>query len=173
MKHGGENMSTEENLKASFAGESQANRKYLAFAKKADEEGFKRVAKLFRAAADAETVHAHNHLRVLNGVKSTEENLQEAINGETHEFEEMYPKMIEEAEKEGNQAALMSFKHANQIEEIHASLYDKALQAVKSQKDLDGVDIYVCQICGNTVEGEAPDQCPVCKAKKELFKKIE
>jgi rubrerythrin len=166
-------MSTEDNLKAAFAGESQANRKYLAFAKKADEEGLKQVAKLFRAAADAETVHAHNHLRVLKGVKSTSENLQEAIDGETHEFSEMYPKMIKEAEEEGNQGALISFNGANAAEKVHADMYKKALDSINLGKDLDEKDIYVCQVCGHTVEQEAPHECPVCKAKKEKFKKID
>ncbi len=166
-------MSSEDNLKEAFAGESQANRKYLAFAKKADEDGLKQVSKLFRAAADSETVHALNHLNVLKGVKSTEENLQEAINGETHEFTEMYPKMIEEAEKEGNQAAKLSFHGANAAEKIHAELYKKALESVNAGKDLEEKDIYVCQVCGHTVEGEAPDTCPVCGREKDKFKKIE
>lgn len=166
-------MSSEDNLKAAFAGESQANRKYLAFAKKADEEGFKQVAKLFRAAADAETVHAHNHLRALNGIKTTTENLQEAINGETHEFTEMYPKMIEEAEKEGNELAKISFNKANTVEKTHAELYKKALASVKENKDLEEKEIYVCQICGHTIDDNAPDQCPVCNAPKEKFKKVE
>ena len=164
---------TEDNLKAAFAGESQANRKYLAFAKKADQEGLKQVAKLFRAAADAETVHALNHLDVLKGVKTTEENLQEAIDGETHEFTEMYPKMIEEAEKEGNQQALIVFNGANAAEKVHADMYTKALESVKAGNDLKEKEIYVCQVCGHTVEDEAPDECPVCKAKKEQFKKID
>ncbi len=163
-------MTTEDNLKEAFAGESQANRKYLAFAKKAEEEGFKQVARLFRAAADAETVHALNHLRVLGAVKSTAENLQSAINGETYEFEEMYPKMIKEAEKEQNESAKISFSGANAVEQEHADLYKKALESVNSGKDLEEKDIYVCQICGHTVEDEAPDQCPICKAKKEMFK---
>lgn len=166
-------MSTEDNLKKAFAGESQANRKYLAFAKKAEEEGFKQVSKLFRAAADAETVHAFNHFRVLNGVKTTTENLKEAINGETYEFEEMYPNMIKEAEKEGNQAAKISFSRANAAEKVHADLYKKALESVKKGKDLEGKDIYVCQVCGHTIVGEPPDECPVCKAKKEKFKRID
>lgn len=164
---------TEENLKGAFAGESQANRKYTAFAKKAEEDGFKQVAKLFRAAADAETVHALNHLNVLGGVKSTKENLNEAINGETHEFKEMYPKMIEEAEKEGNDAAKISFSGANAVEKTHAELYEKALESIKAGKDSEEKDIYVCEVCGHTVEGEAPDVCPVCKVSKEKFKKIE
>jgi len=166
-------MSTEDNLKAAFAGESQANRRYLAFAKKADQEDLKQVAKLFRAAADAETVHALNHLNVLKGVKSTEENLQEAINGETHEFTEMYPKMIEEAEKEGNQQAVIVFSGANAVEKVHAELYDKALESVKAGNDLEEKEIHVCQVCGYTIENEAPNECPICKSKKEKFNKIE
>ncbi len=129
-------MSTIDNLKNAFAGESQANRKYLAFAKKADAEGFKQVAKLFRAAAEAETVHAHNHLRVLGGIRSTKENIQEAIGGETHEFTTMYPQMIEEAKKEGNKQALQSFEFANKVEKIHADLYQKALNNLGKNETL-------------------------------------
>lgn len=169
----GEKMSTKDNLKAAFAGESQANRRYLAFAKKADQEGLKQVAKLFRAAADAEIVHASNHLNVLKAVKTTAENLQEAINGETHEFNEMYPKMIEEAEQEGNQQAKISFHGANAVEKVHANLYKKALESVKAGNDLEEKEIHVCQVCGYTVEGEAPDECPICKSKKDKFKKID
>ncbi|MFC1732837.1 rubrerythrin family protein [candidate division KSB1 bacterium] len=164
---------TQENLKDAFAGESQANRKYLAFAKKAEQEGLTQVAKLFRASADAETVHAHKHLRVLGGIRSTKENLKEAIAGETHEFTEMYPKMIEEAEAEGNEAAKISFMGANAVEKEHAGLYKKALESVEAGKDLEEKEIYVCQVCGHTVEDEAPDECPICKSKKEMFKKIE
>ena len=165
-------MKTEENLKNAFAGESQANRRYLAFAKKAEEDGFKQVAKLFRGAADAETVHALNHLRVLKGVKTTEENLKQAIEGETHEFQEMYPEMIKDAEEEKEALALFAFKVANAVEEVHAGLYKKALDSVKSGKDMESTDVFVCQICGNTVEGEAPDECPICKAPKKMFNKI-
>ena len=118
---------SEENLKAAFAGESQANRKYLAFAKKADEEGFTQVAKLFRAAAEAETVHAHNHLRELGGIRSTKENLEEAVNGEVFEFQKMYPEMIAAAKSEGNKGAETSFNLANEVEKIHAALYRKAV----------------------------------------------
>ena len=165
-------MATKENLMAAFAGESQANRKYLAFAKKADADGFKQVAKLFRAAAEAETVHAHAHLRVLGGVKSTIENLEDAIAGEGHEFKEMYPKFIKEAIAEGNKQAEISFKNANTVEEIHHGLYNKALQAVRSGKDLDAKPIWVCAVCGNTVEGNCPDKCSVCNAPKEKFSEI-
>ncbi len=163
-------MSTIDNLKEAFAGESQANRRYLAFAKKADEEGYPQVARLFRAAADAETVHAHAHLRALGGVGTTADNLKEAIGGETHEFKEMYPKMIEEARAEGNSSAELSFANANAVEEVHAGLFQKYLD------NLDGnetVDVYVCQVCGNTVEGEAPDRCPICGAPKASFKLID
>lgn len=160
----------EKDLLEAFAGESQANRKYLAFAKKAEEEGYKQVAKLFRAAAEAETVHAHNHLREVGGIKSTKENLNEAISGETYEFQKMYPQMIEDAKTEGNGGALRSFNFANEVEKIHAELYKKALENIGKNPD---VDYYVCQVCGNTVENEAPDECPICGAKKQAFKKID
>ncbi|MBC8462694.1 MAG: rubrerythrin family protein, partial [Deltaproteobacteria bacterium] len=143
---------TLDNLKEAFAGESQANRRYLAFAKKADEEGYPQAARLFRAAAEAETVHAHAHLRAMKGVKSTEENLQEAIDGETFEFTKMYPKMLAEAQEEGNKQAAMSFDNANQVEAIHASLYKDVLENLGQNEY---VVYYVCQVCGNTVE-EAP-----------------
>ena len=165
-------MVTSDNLKEAFAGESQANRKYLAFAKKAQDQGFAQVAKLFRAAADAETVHAHAHLRVLGGIKSTAENLQEAIEGEGHEFEQMYPGFIAEAEKEGNEPALASFKNAMAVEEIHHGLYGEALSAVQSESDLAETKIFVCQVCGNTVKGEAPEQCPICNSPKIKFNEI-
>ena len=162
-------MSSMDNLKNAFAGESQANRKYLAFAKKAEDEGFKQVAKLFRAAAEAETVHAHSHLRVMGGVKSTKENIQEAVGGETFEFTKMYPQMIEEARKEGNKQAQQSFEFANKVEKIHAELYQKALNNLGKNET---VDYYVCQVCGNTVEKAAPDKCPICGASKSMFIKI-
>ena len=165
-------MSTVENLKNAFAGESQASRKYAAFAKKADKDGFSQVAKLFRAAADAETVHAANHLNAMKAVKSTKENLEEAIGGETYEFSDMYPPMIKEAEQEKNDAAKKSFSQANAVEKIHAELYKKALSAVGSGKDMDKKDIFVCQVCGNTVT-EVPGVCPICGFNKEMFKKIE
>jgi rubrerythrin len=163
-------MSTTENLKEAFAGESQANRKYLAFAKKADEEGFFQVARLFRAAAYAETVHAHNHLKFLDGIKNTEENLKEAIAGEVAEFTEMYPNFIEQAKEENEKGALWSFDVANKVEEIHAGLYENAL---KSLGDNVEVIYYVCNFCGNTVEKEALEICPICGAPKKEFKKIE
>jgi rubrerythrin len=161
-----------EKLKAAFAGESQANRKYLAFAKKADTEGHPQVARLFRAAAEAETVHAHNHLRIDGGIGSTVENLVEAISGETHEFTEMYPEYLEIARKEGKGQALWSFDVANQVEEIHAGYFEAALKAMESGAKLAEVVYYVCQVCGNTVEAEAPEKCPICNAPKAQFKKV-
>jgi rubrerythrin len=162
-------MSTTENLEAAFAGESQANRRYLAFAKKAESDGFPQVARLFRAAAEAETVHAHAHLRVLDGIQSTEENLRVAIAGEGHEFQEMYPQFLAAAKAEDDKRAQMSFKHALAVEKTHHDLYTEALQAVRSGQDLPEASIYVCPICGHTVSGEAPDKCPVCNAPKERF----
>jgi rubrerythrin len=161
---------TEKNLQDAFAGESQANRKYLAFAKKAEGDGHKQIAKLFRATADAETVHAMNHLRALGSIKSTKENLEAAIAGEIYEFQSMYPKMIDDAKSEGNNQAERTFNYANAVEMIHAELYKKALENLGSNPD---VDYYVCQVCGNTVEGEPPDKCPICGALKKMFKKIE
>ena len=165
-------MATSDNLKEAFSGESQANRKYLAFAKKAEADGYPQVAKLFRAAAEAETVHAHAHLRVLQGIKSTEDNLQAAIEGEGFEFQKMYPKFLEEAEKEGNKPAVFSFKHALAVEEIHHGLYTEALNAVKSGSDLPDAKLYICPICGNTVKDNVPDKCPVCGAAKEKFQEV-
>ena len=161
---------TENNLLEAFAGESQANRKYLAFADKADAEGQKQVAKLFRAAAAAETIHAHAHLRAVGGVKSTAENLQEAIAGETHEFTSMYPQMIEEATSEGQDVALRSFTLANTVEKVHAELYQKAADNLGSNQD---VDYYICKVCGNTIEGEPHGPCSVCQAGPVAFFKVD
>jgi len=166
-------MATTDNLQAAFAGESQANRKYLAFAKKADGEGYPQIAKLFRSAAEAETVHAHAHLRVLKGVGSSAENVAAAIEGEGFEFKEMYPGFLQEAEAEGNSAAATSFRNALAVEEIHYNLYSKAAEALKAGGDLPAIPIVVCEICGNTIEGEAPDSCPVCGAPKVKFTTIE
>jgi rubrerythrin len=164
---------TDENLKAAFAGESQANRMYLAFAEKAEEEGFAQIALLFKAAAQAETVHALNHLRVMKQVRSTSDNLGTAVSGETYEFKKMYPEFIEEAKKEGNQKAIVSFDYANKVEQIHAGLYQKALDALKNKQQLSKVDYYVCPVCGNTFEGSTPDLCPICATPKEKFMKIQ
>ena len=161
---------SEKNLQDAFAGESQANRKYLAFAQKADREGYPQIAKLFRAAAEAETVHAHAHLRALKGVKDTASNLKAAIEGESFEFKSMYPPMIEAAQSEGHTAAERSFMYANAVEKIHAELYQKALDKMGS---LEETDYWVCAVCGYTCEDEAPDNCPVCQAKKKVFFKVD
>ncbi|MCK4550167.1 MAG: rubrerythrin family protein [Candidatus Krumholzibacteria bacterium] len=162
-------MSSKENLETAFAGESQANRKYLAFAKKADADGYPQVAKLFRAAAEAETIHAHAHFKALGGVGDTADNLVDAVAGEGYEFKEMYPPFLSEAEAEGNDAAARSFRFALAVEEVHHGLYGKALEAVKGGGDLPGTPIHVCPVCGNTFEGETPDKCPVCNVPKEKF----
>ena len=161
----------EQFLKEAFAGESQANRKYLAFAEKADKEGYPQAARLFRAAAEAETVHAHNHLRALKGIGSTTQNLEAAIAGETFEFKQMYPGMIEAAGAAGNKAAERSFNYANEVEKVHASLYTKLLDSLgKSQENY---SYYVCATCGYTAEQDAPEVCPVCGSKGAMFKKID
>jgi rubrerythrin len=161
-----------DDLKAAFAGESQANRRYLAFAKKADAEGFTQVAKLFRAAAAAETVHALNHFRALDGVQSTSENLNTAIGGENYEVVTMYPDFIKDAESESARRALNSFKWAWEVEKVHEALYRKALAAVEAQQELPNVDYYVCPVCGFTHEGPLEGKCPVCGSPAEKFEKI-
>ena len=161
---------TEQFLKDAFAGESQANRKYLAFASTSDKEGYPQVAKLFRAAAEAETIHAHNHLRALKGIRSTKENLTEAIAGETHEFQQMYPEMIEAAKAEGDKEAERSFRYANEVEKVHAQLYQKLLDNM-DVKEL--YSYYVCPICGYTSGKEPPDTCPVCGTRGEMFRIID
>ncbi len=166
-------MATTDNLREAFAGESQANRKYLAFAKKADDEGMPQVAKLFRAAAEAETVHAHAHLRALGGVKGTAENLEAAVEGEGFEFQEMYPKFLQEATDEGDQPAVASFRNALAVEEIHHGLYSEALSAANDGNDLAARPIFVCGICGNTVYDTAPEKCPVCGAAQAKFSEIQ
>ncbi len=161
---------SEQHLRDAFDGESQANRKYLAFAKKADKEGYPQVAKLFRAAGAAETVHAHAHLKALGEIGNTADNLKVAVEGETHEFKHMYPEMIADAKEEGNKTAERSFIFANEVEQVHAELYQNALDNLDS---LEEADYYVCSVCGMTVEDEAPDTCPVCSAKKSAFFKVD
>ena len=160
---------SEQFLMEAFAGESQANRRYLAFAKQAEKEGYHQVAKLFRAAAEAETVHAHAHLKVAGGIKTTAENLKSAISGETHEFQEMYPEMIATAQAEGNKAAERSFTYANEVEKVHAALYEKALANLDKQEE---VDYFVCRVCGYTCENEPPEKCPVCGTAAKAFFKV-
>ena len=162
---------TEEYLKEAFAGESQANRKYLAFAEKARKEGYTQVARFFIAAAESETVHALSHLRALKGIGGTKENLQKAISGETHEFESMYPGMIETAKAEGNKEAEKTFQYAFEVEKVHARLYKKLLDDLGSPQG--DYPYFVCPVCGYTAEKEPPETCPVCGTKGSMFKKIE
>ncbi|HOT91052.1 MAG TPA: rubrerythrin family protein [Anaerolineae bacterium] len=166
-------MKTVDDLWAAFAGESQANRKYLAFAKKAEREGYHQVAKLFRAVAAAETVHAHNHFRTLGEIKSTAENLQAAIGGENYEVNVMYPEFIADAQAEGNKAAERTFDWAMQVEKIHEKMYQEAL-ANLGKEGGEEVEYWVCQTCGHTHVGpKPPDECPVCGAKASGYLRIE
>lgn len=159
---------SKDNLMAAFAGESQANRKYLAFAEQAQKDGFPKAAKMFKAAAMAETVHALAHFKAAGGVGTTQENLTAAAEGETFEFEKMYPPMIEAAKLEDNKAALRSFEYANAAEQVHAALYKSILENLKKDEDS---EFYVCKVCGNVAEGEAPDKCSICGAGKQAFEK--
>lgn len=163
---------TQENLKAAFAGESQANRRYLFSAEQADKDGHKAIARLFRAVAEAETVHAHSHLKTLGEIKSTKENLAAAISGEHYEFTKMYPEFIEQARTEGNKRAEATFDYANKVEKIHHTLYEKTLKALEEGQQLPDESYLVCQVCGYTIAGEAPDRCPICQSPRERFKKI-
>ena len=162
---------TEENLATAFAGESQAYQKYSAFAATAAKEGFANIAKLFATTAEAERIHAQGHLKAIDGIGSTADNLKAAIGGETYEFDEMYPPMYDQAVAEGHKAKKM-FGYALEAERVHAELYKKALEAVESGKDLDEVNIYLCPICGYIEIGEAKESCPVCGASNSSYIKI-
>ncbi len=159
---------TTENLKEAFAGESQASQKYLAFAKKADKEGFRNIAALFRTAAAAERIHAEGHLGALDGIGSTAENLATAIEGETYEYTTMYPPMLKQAEAEGHKAKRM-FDYAAKAEAVHAQLYQLALEAVRKGQDLAEAKIYLCPVCGHIEFGAPPESCPICKAKGSSY----
>jgi len=165
-------MSSTDDLKAAFAGESQANRKYLAFAQKADAEGQAQVARIFRAAAEAETVHAHSHLRALGGIHATAQNLKEAVEGEAYEFKTMYPEFIARAEAEGAKAAVASFKWAMEAEKVHHAFYSKALAAVEAGQSLPEAALYICTVCGDIAEGQPPAQCPICKVGRDKYREI-
>ena len=164
---------TLENLETAFTGESQANRRYLFFADKAEKESYPEIARLFRATDEAETVHAPNHLKTMGGIGATRDNLQAAIEGENYEFTKMYPGFIEQAKAENNQAAQTSFDWANKVEKIHHGLYQKALKALEAGQQLKDDPYFVCQGCGYTVAGEAPEKCPVCGAPRKMFKRVE
>lgn len=166
-------MATQENLADAFAGESQANRRYLAFAQRAEADGYAQVAKLFRAAAAAETVHALTHLRAMGGIGATADNLQAAASGEAFEFQEMYPPYLKEAQDEGHRPAEFSFKYALAVEGIHHGLYEAAIASVGAGQDLPERKLYVCQVCGNTVYDGVPDRCPICKSPRERFTAID
>ena len=160
---------TKDDLQAAFAGESQANRKYLAFAKAAEAEGKTNLARLFRAVAEGETVHALSHLSALGEVKNSSENLKTAIAGETYEVETMYPGFIVDAQGESEKRAELSFTRANEVEKIHQKAYTEALTQVEDGKDIEEKDYYVCSVCGYLAEGAAPANCPVCQAPQEKF----
>jgi rubrerythrin len=164
---------TQDNLKEAFAGESQASRRYLYFAEKADSEGHPQVARLFRAASESETVHARNHLKAMGGIGTTSDNLKAAIEGESYEFTKMYPGFIEQAQAEKNSRAETSFDYANKVEKIHHRLYQKALETLEAGQEAKEEPYYICPVCGYTVAGEAPERCPVCGALRKVFKKVE
>ena len=165
-------MATIENAKEAYAGESQANRKYLAFSEKAAEEGFKNIATLFKAASEAEAIHARKLLKVINAIGSTKENLAASIAGETHEFTAMYPAFIKAAEAEKKSDALLAFTHAMKAEEVHARLYEKALNLLKSGSDMGRDKIYLCPVCGNIEIGKPPERCPICAVFGKQFREI-
>ena len=161
----------EENLQSAFAGESQANHRYLFFADKAGKEGHNQIARLFRAAAEAETVHARNHLAAMDGVGSTRDNLMAGAMGEHYEFTRMYPPFIEQAESENNERARISFEYANEVEQIHHRYFEAAIKSL--EVGLKDEPYFVCPGCGYTVGGEAPEKCPVCGAPRKMFKRVE
>ena len=161
------------NLKEAFAGESQANRRYLAYAQVAAEEGFPNVARLFRTVAESETIHAHNHLKALEGIKSTLENVEEAWRGEKDEYTAMYPMFIDQAKRDGNNDALKTFFWANEAEKTHGDFYEQAIETLKQGKDVELKELYICTVCGYTVEGTPPDKCPNCGEAKDKFTVVE
>jgi rubrerythrin len=165
--------STEEHLQEAFSGESQANRRYLFFAEKADKEGYPQIARLFRAAAEAETVHARNHFNAMDGVGSTKENLNAGVIGEHREFTSMYPRFIADAVSEQNNRAETSFRWANEVEETHYNYFQETLKALEAGQQPKEEPYFVCQVCGNTVPGAAPDRCPICGAPASRFKRVD
>ena len=164
---------TERNLQEAFAGESQANQRYTFFAEKAEKEGHTQIARLFRAAAEAETVHARNHFNAMDAVGSTKDNLLAGATGEHYEFTRMYPPFIEEAEIERNQRAQVSFEYANEVEQIHHRYFEDALKAFNAGEQLKDEVYFVCQVCGNTFAGEAPEKCPICSVTRDKFKRVD
>jgi rubrerythrin len=163
---------TKKNLKAAFAGESQANRRYLAFAQKASEEGYPHISRLFRVIAESETIHATNHLKALGEIRSTQQNVQNALTGEVDETTTMYPMFMDQAQRDANSDALNSFYWANEAEKTHAEFYERALDALKQGKDLQLKDLYICSLCGYTIEGSPPEECPTCGKGKNEFRQV-
>jgi rubrerythrin len=164
---------TDENLNEALTGEARANRQYLAYGRTAGKEGFSQVGRVFRAAADSETVHAMNHMDVMGMVDDTSANLRKALGSEEHEFDEMYPTFIRDAEDEGRTGARDSFDFARRVEKVHHRLYEEALKAVENGEDLPETSLHVCQGCGNVFQGDPPDSCPICGAPRSMFKKVE
>jgi rubrerythrin len=164
--------STQENLGQAFAGECQAYRKYRAFADKAEKDGLPNIARLFRTTSEAERIHAEGHLAAMEGVGSTARNLQAAIDGETYEYTEMYPPMLEQAEADGHRAKRM-FAYAVKVEAVHAELYKRALEAAQRGQDLSETGFYLCPVCGHIEFGNPPDSCPICGAKAEKFVQVD
>ncbi|HEY98690.1 MAG TPA: rubrerythrin family protein [Dehalococcoidia bacterium] len=167
------NYKTEDNVLSAFGGESKANRRYVIFAEKAEKEGYPQVARLFRAVAEAENVHARNHLNAVDSIGTTKDNLFAASLGEQEEYKRMYPNFIEIADRERNDRAKRSFEWANKVEEIHHGYFEEALKAVRADKQLEEVTYYVCQVCGNTIKGQPPEKCPICGASASAFKEVE
>jgi len=163
---------TEDNLKNAFAGESQAHMRYLIFAKRAEAEGLPSIARLFKAISYAEQVHATNHYNALSLIRGSSDNLQVCIEGETYEVNEMYPAFYAVAQLQEEKGAMQTFNFALQAEKIHASMYQNAKRTVETRKDIQLGMMHICEVCGHTVEGEAPDRCPVCGASKEKFRKF-
>ena len=165
-------MATKENAMEAFAGESQANRKYQAFAEKAESEGYLNIARLFKAASEAEAIHAKKLMKALGMISSTRENLEKAVAGETHEYTEMYPAFVKEAESEKQSDALLAFRYALQAEEVHAGLYREALKSLNAGQDMSNRTVWLCPVCGNIFLGQAPDKCPICNVFKKIFREI-
>lgn len=166
-------MATQENAMKAFVGESQANRKYQAFAEKAESEGYKNIARLFKAASEAEAIHAKKLLKTLGSIVSTKENLEKAVAGETHEYTEMYPQFVREAEAEKKSDALLAFTYAMKAEEVHAGLYKEALKSLNAGQDMSNRTVWFCPVCGNVFLGQPPDKCPICNVFKKMFKEIQ
>ncbi len=165
-------MKTAENLMSAFAGESQANRKYLAFAIKAEKEGFSNIARMFRAIAEAETIHALKHLEVAGKIQSTLENLTEAVEGEHYEYTTMYPEFIETAKEEKQDKALRSFEYANEAEKVHGQTFKEMKAEATQGKDIEDKEINLCPVCGWVGAGEPPERCPICNTPAKMFKKF-